>query len=61
MICAASDDGRIALVVQIETRTSQLTLLYEFDENSEIIDDPHESDPILPEGLCFFPERPMPQ
>jgi hypothetical protein len=54
MVCATGPNGQDGLIVQIETRKSRLTLLYQFDENGEIIDDPGEGPPLLPEGLCFF-------
>ena len=54
MVWATDDSGRDALIVQAETRRSKVTLLYEFDDHSSIIDEPTEVEPILPEGLCFF-------
>jgi hypothetical protein len=54
MVCATGPGGKDGLILQIETRKSKLTLLYEFDENGDIIDKPSEVQPLLPDGLCFF-------
>ena len=54
MICVTSLDGRDGLMVQIETRKTNKTLVYAFDENGDIIDNPEETRPLLTEGLCFL-------
>lgn len=54
MVSATGPDGQDGLMVQLQTRTSNVTLLYEFTRSGDIIDDPLIVDPLSLEGLCFF-------